>query len=71
MDGYVERLKDIDALNHVLGSYVAVGVNNPKKYPKEPNSVAQERRSASAMTTDAELDRYICAKYGGKNGSKN
>lgn len=47
VDGYNKRLeldqkrleaqsKETDRLNHILGQYIAIGVNNPKKYPKQP-----------------------------------
>lgn len=31
-----QRLKEIDALNYILGKYVAYGVNDPKHYPSKP-----------------------------------
>jgi len=56
-------LQDIDSLNHILGSYIATGVNNPKKYPKEPSLRAQEDKYNSVMTSDEQLDSFIRAQY--------
>lgn len=28
--------REIDALNHLLGQYIAVGFNKPKDYPRKP-----------------------------------
>lgn len=32
----VERFKERDTLNYMLGKYVAYAFNDPKKYPDEP-----------------------------------
>lgn len=31
-----QRLRQADKLNHILGGYIAIGVNEPKKFPKNP-----------------------------------
>ncbi len=31
-----KRIKEQDALNHMLGKYISIGVNNPKDYPTRP-----------------------------------
>ena len=33
-----QRLKNIDTLNHQLAGYIYYAVNNPKKFPRYPNS---------------------------------
>jgi len=55
-------------LNLYLGNYVALGVNNPKKMPKEPLMLKKLGRDKTIMTSDGELDAFIVAmaKKGGK-----
>jgi hypothetical protein len=52
-DGYSERQKRqvelADVLNHVLGKYISVAFNNPKKYPKEP-ILAKENAQPEFLT---------------------
>lgn len=43
-----------DFLNHVLGSYIALAVNNPKKYPKKP--FLSEEDSKRSASTDEEME---------------
>ena len=59
---------DIDGLNLILGNYVGVGVNNPKKYSKEPVMAKRLGRDKTVMTSDSELDAFIVAmaNKGGK-----
>jgi len=45
-----------DHLNHILGTYVATGVNNPKKYPrkpllKQPSSGSKKTQTARQMAS--------------------
>lgn len=56
-----EEMKLKDSLNHLLGKYIAIGVNNPKKYPKKPFLAKEE--SSYKMTKDSQLDAFICANY--------
>lgn len=39
-EAYVEKtrreLRQHDMLNHLLGRYISYGVNDPKRYPKQP-----------------------------------
>lgn len=71
MDGFQDKLEResrmIDQLNHILGSYVATGVNNPKKYPKEP-SLSKRNDSEKKMiaTTDEQRIAMVRIKYGKK-----
>ena len=67
VDGYNDRLVDIDGLNLYLGNYIAIGVNNPSKYPNK-SFLAKETSNSAAMTSDDELDAYIIAMA--KKGAK-
>jgi hypothetical protein len=31
-----EKVRENDLLNHILGQYIMIGVNEPKKYPNKP-----------------------------------
>lgn len=50
-----------DRLNHVLGTYIAVGVNDPQKYPEKPISSTDISNKSSGFTSDESLDAYICS----------
>ena len=58
-----QAIERADALAWLIGSYVAVGVHAPKKYPKKPGGL----RSARQMT-DEEMKRAalaFAARHGG------
>jgi hypothetical protein len=55
-------MKQSDQLNHVLGNYIATGVNNPKKYPKEP-LMGEKKREATKYTSDEAYERIARIKY--------
>lgn len=48
LKGYNKRLqadmKMQDSLNFILGQYITIGFNNPKKYPKKPRLSEPERK---------------------------
>lgn len=50
-----DKMKEKDALNHILGKYIAFAVNEPKKYPKNPFSM-QEKKQINVMTEE-ELEK--------------
>ena len=70
LDGYkdlVERQnKRQDHLNHILGNYIATGVNNPKKYPKEPYLSEDKEETKQIAITDAQRQAIVRIKYGKK-----
>lgn len=43
-----------DTSNFMLGKYIMIAVNDPKKYPKEPVSTHAERQDDSQMTLEDE-----------------
>lgn len=67
MDGYkqkVEReMQQQDQLNHILGNYIATGVNNPKKYPKQPALSNERKSNKQVYTTDEDYERIARIKY--------
>ncbi|MGI6239178.1 MAG: hypothetical protein ACOYI5_06080 [Christensenellales bacterium] len=52
-EGALERLKLLDTLAWLIGQYVAMAMNAPRKYPAQPNRV---RRAAA---TDEEMRRVM------------
>lgn len=68
VEGYGKRIeqqaKQIDNLNHILGGYIATGVNDPKKYPRKPKLADQEE--VSVYKSDEEYERIARMKYGKK-----
>lgn len=65
---YTRRLQDIDRLNHGLGQYVAMGVNNPKKYPKEP-FMQDKKQSELKDMSDTQMQeeaKRIAIMFGGE-----
>lgn len=50
-----------DHLNHILGTYIAAGVNDPSKYPTTPLLDDGESKKGHAFTSDESLDAYICS----------
>lgn len=65
-DGYKDRLereaRQTDMLNHILGNYIAVGVNNPKKYPKKP-TLHDSKDNKQVFTSDEDYERVARIKY--------
>lgn len=63
LDFYVERekqkVKEIDALNFMLGKYIAIGVNDPKKYPRKPFLEKEEVKVENRVMTGSEMERII------------
>lgn len=80
MEDYGEREKrraiEMDTNNYNLGKYVAIAVNNPKKYPREPflKELVDREESAEKVMTVEEMQRVaraITYKLGGKvDGNK-
>lgn len=52
-----------DQLNHMLGKYIALGVNNPKKYPSNPYLFKEEKTKLMSVDQFEELARK---RYGKK-----
>lgn len=50
----LERLKEIDTLNYLLGKYVGWAVNDPKHYPKNPFS---EKNTDLEPMSDEDMER--------------
>lgn len=49
-----QRIKEVDTLNHLLGKYVAYGVNDPKHYPSKPFT---EKDTDLKPMTDEEMEK--------------
>lgn len=49
------RLKEIDALNHILGKYIGFAVNDPKNYPKHP--FTDNQKKDLQPISDAEMEK--------------
>jgi len=64
LEGFNRRLEyerqGQDALNHLLGRYVGIAVNNPKKYPKEP--YLSDERKRESITTHTDEERIMIAR---------
>jgi hypothetical protein len=52
------RIKQHDQLNHILGNYIAVGVNAPKKYPKKPLTAEDRKIEYSPQDFQQIAKRY-------------
>lgn len=50
------KFRQADYLNHVLGSYISIGVNEPKKYPKQPQ-LAENNIGDLPEMTDEQMER--------------
>lgn len=46
-------------MNLLLGNYIAIGVNNPKKYPKKPFLASKNTEAHEGFKADSALDTYI------------
>lgn len=59
------EMERMDILNHLLGNYIALGVNDPKKYPKKP-LFRTENAQKKAEMSDEEMEIFgrIFAKKG-------
>lgn len=49
-----------DQLNYLLGKYVALAVNNPKKYPKEPFLT---KKQSTIFTSDEDRQQQARLKW--------
>jgi len=65
---YNRRLQDLDSLHHLLGNYIAIGVNNPKKYPKEPYLTEKKQIALKEMSDDQmqQEAKRIAIMFGGE-----
>lgn len=55
----IERLKEVDMLNHTLGKYIGWAINDPKHYPKKPfsdNTTEIKPMTVSDMEKQARLN---------------
>ena len=48
-----QRIREADALNHILGKYIAYAVNDPKHYPSNPFT---EKNTDLKPMTDEEME---------------
>lgn len=55
---YDEKIKEQDTLNWILGKYIAIAVNNPKKYPDSPLLRKGEAKEERSMTGE-EMEKRI------------
>jgi hypothetical protein len=66
-EGYKNRVifqvRERDAVNRLLGQYVGIAVNSPKKYPKKPFLAKEKEEKKFNATTDAQRIRYARNKY--------
>ena len=49
------RLEDLDLLAWMIGRYVSIGVNAPKRFPRRPNALRTRRQPM----TDAQMRRVF------------
>lgn len=54
---YEEKLKEGDWMNWVLGSYISMAFNNPKKYPKQ--ALLSKENNAKIEMSDIEIENQI------------
>jgi len=63
IDVYLEkekmRAKEMDVNNYNLGKYIALAVNDPKKYPRKPFLAERERDFEKKPMTQQEIERVI------------
>jgi hypothetical protein len=52
-----ERVSEVDTLNHALGQYIGIAINDPKKYPKKPYSNEQKIDTLKPMS-DEQMERF-------------
>lgn len=50
------RLKIQDELNHLLGQYIYIALNNPKEYPKKP-FLSEEVKNTKKIQSSEEMER--------------
>lgn len=71
INGYKERIEremqQQDYLNHIHANYIALGVNNPEKFPKQPLLSEVKNESKIIATTDDQRQKMVRIKYGKKN----
>lgn len=68
INAYKRQKDDMDALNHKLGIYIAIGVNNPKKYPEKPYSQTENKQIEKNMSDERmkEKGKQIAIMFGGE-----
>jgi len=68
ISAYDRRLADLDRLNHSLGIYIGMSVNNPKKYPKEPflSKAPKKHNKNMGENQMKEEAKRIAIMFGGK-----
>lgn len=49
-----DRIEEQDFLNHLLGHYVALAFNDPKKYPKKP---LLQKKTFNRQMSDEDMER--------------
>lgn len=62
-----QNMANADTLAWLIGSYTAVGVNNPKRYPHEPRNAGNLIRQQKREMSDEEMEawgRAFAEKYG-------
>jgi hypothetical protein len=66
------EIRDRDFTNYLLGKYIGIAVNDPKKYPKKPLLFKEEKKEE--VMSDEEMRKIMMANtlsLGGKiNGRK-
>jgi hypothetical protein len=70
IDGYnqaIERdCKRIDVMNHILGKYISVAFNEPKRYPNKP--LLSDSGAAKKLVSSTDDDRVTIARMKYKKG---
>jgi len=64
---YSRRQQDLDQLNFLLGQYISIGNNDPKKYPKEP--FLTEKKQTPKDMSDSQMQeeaKRIAIMFGGE-----
>lgn len=51
-------MEKTDTLNHLLGHYIAIAFNQPKKYPRLPFLIKETVSTADVMSDD-EMERMM------------
>jgi hypothetical protein len=55
-------MKQQDQLNHILGNYIAIGINDPKKYPRKPVTAEEKKIEYSPQ----DFQKLAKQRYGKK-----
>lgn len=54
-----QRAKEMDVNNYNLGRYIAIAVNDPKKYPKKPFLADKDLNVERKDMTSEEMERVV------------